>query len=111
MFYNNLKKICDKKGVKVTPIVLECGGNKGSLSGWKKGAIPNSDIVMKIAVRLNVTTDNLLFGESEESEIEKKIIEALRNVNDEGKEDVLDYAVMISEKQKYQKNTNVSKEA
>ena len=44
MFYDNLKAICDKKGVKITPLVTECGGAKGSISNWKKGAAPNSDI-------------------------------------------------------------------
>lgn len=62
MFYDNLKAVCDKKGVKITPIVNECGGAKGSISNWKKGASPNSDIVAKLAVRLNVSTDLLIFG-------------------------------------------------
>lgn len=62
MFYDNLKAECDRQGLKITPIVLECGGNKGSLSGWKKGASPNSDIVAKLSVRLNVPTDLLIFG-------------------------------------------------
>ena len=64
MFYDNLKAECERQGLKITPIVLECGGNKGSLSGWKKGASPNSDIVMKLSVRLNVSTDELLFGKN-----------------------------------------------
>ncbi|MGN1090722.1 MAG: S24 family peptidase [Huintestinicola sp.] len=63
MFYDNLKLICDKKGLKITPIVAECGGAKGSISNWKKGAMPNSDIVAKLAVRLNVSTDSLIFGD------------------------------------------------
>ena len=62
MFYDNLKTICDSKGVKITPLVAECGGAKGSISNWKKGASPNSDIVAKLAVRLNVSTDMLIFG-------------------------------------------------
>ena len=62
MFYDNLKAICDKKGIKITPLVAECGGAKGSISNWKKGAAPNSDIVLKLAVRLNVSTDYLLKG-------------------------------------------------
>ncbi|MCM1316036.1 MAG: hypothetical protein NC244_11790 [Alistipes senegalensis] len=69
IFYDNLKKECERQGLKITPIVLECGGNKGSLSGWKKGASPNSDIVMKLSVRLNVPTDYLLFGKEETSRI------------------------------------------
>lgn len=64
MFYSNLKRICDEKGVKITPLVLECGGTKGIIGGWKKGTSPNSDIVMKIATKLNITTDELLFGKS-----------------------------------------------
>ncbi len=35
-FYDNLKKICAKRGLKVTPTVLESGGTKGVISGWKK---------------------------------------------------------------------------
>ena len=62
MFYDNLKYICDEKGMKITPIVAECGGAKGSISNWKNGASPNSDIVAKLAVRLNVSTDTLIFG-------------------------------------------------
>lgn len=62
MFYDNLKLICDKKGLKITPIVAECGGAKGSISNWKNGASPNSDIVAKLSVRLNVSTDMLIFG-------------------------------------------------
>ncbi len=60
MFYDNLKSICDKKGVKITPLVAECGGAKGSIYNWKKGAAPNSDIVLRLSVRLNVSTDYLL---------------------------------------------------
>lgn len=60
MFYDILKKECENQGVKMTPLILECGGSKGSVSNWKKGASPNSDIVVKLARRLNVSTDYLL---------------------------------------------------
>lgn len=69
MFYDNLKAECEKQGLKITPIVLECGGNKGSITGWKNGAMPNSDIVMRLSVRLNVPTDVLLFGRERTPEI------------------------------------------
>lgn len=71
MFYDNLKAICDKNNIKITPLVLECGGTKGVIGGWKKGAIPNSDIVMKLSVRLNVPTDVLLFGKDKSSPAEQ----------------------------------------
>ncbi len=67
MFYDNLKAICDDKDIKITPLVLECGGTKGVIGGWKKGATPNSDIVMRLSVRLNVPTDVLLFGKEKRS--------------------------------------------
>lgn len=67
MFYDNLKTICDEKGVKITPIVAECGGAKGSISNWKNGASPNSDIVAKLSVRLNVSSDRLIFGKEKNS--------------------------------------------
>lgn len=71
MFYDNLKQACDTKNVKITPIVAECGGAKGSISNWKKGAYPNSDIVAKLAVRLNVSTDFLIFGKEKSSPAEQ----------------------------------------
>lgn len=67
MFYDNLKTACDRNNVKMTPIVAECGGAKGSISNWKKGASPNSDIVAKLAVRLNVSADYLIFGKEKSS--------------------------------------------
>ena len=70
MFYDNLKSICDAHNIKITPLVLECGGTKGVIGGWKKGAMPNSDIVMKLSVRLNVPTDTLLFGKEKSSPAE-----------------------------------------
>ena len=71
MFYDNLKAICNKKNIKITPLVLECGGTKGVIGGWKKGATPNSDIVMRLSVRLNVPTDVLLFGKEKSSTTEQ----------------------------------------
>ena len=68
MFYDNLKAVCDELGLKITPIVLECGGAKGSISNWKKGVSPNSDIVIKLSIRLNVSTDRLLLGKEKNSQ-------------------------------------------
>lgn len=101
LFYDNLKAVCDKQGVKITPIVLECGGNKGSLSGWKKGAMPNSDIVMKLAVRLNVPTDCLLFGENYNllslSEVEKELLKYYKELNDYEKGKIIGKAEELAE--------------
>lgn len=63
MFYDNLKSICESRGLKITTVVTDCGGALGSISKWKKGACPNSDIVVKLSLHLGVTTDYLLLGE------------------------------------------------
>ncbi|MDE5883981.1 MAG: helix-turn-helix domain-containing protein [Oscillospiraceae bacterium] len=67
MFYDNLKSLCDSKGIKITTVVTKCGGALGSISKWKKGASPNSDIVIKLSSYLGVTTDYLLKGEEQHS--------------------------------------------
>lgn len=103
MFYDNLKAICDKKGVKITPIVDECGGAKGSISNWKKGAIPNSDIVAKLAVRLNVSTDALIFGKEASSSIgeltddEQELLKIYKGLSIENKIRVRERATVLSE--------------
>ena len=110
MFYDNLKEACEIKGKKITPTVIECGGKAGSIAGWKKGAFPNSEIVMKLAKKLNVSTDYLLFGEEENTK-EIQIISIFRDLTESGKDEVINYARYTLENPKYQKYTDVPKEA
>ena len=60
MFYERLKAECERQGLKMTPIIIECGGSTGTIAQWKKGSHPNSKIVVALAKRLNVSTDYLL---------------------------------------------------
>lgn len=66
VFYDNLALACQQNGMKIATVVKECGGAVGSIDGWKKGAIPRSDIVAKLSLRLNVTTDFLIFGNNKQ---------------------------------------------
>jgi len=61
-FYDNLKYLCDARGIKITPFVKECGGAPGSISAWKNGSFPNSEFVVEAAMRLNASCDELLLG-------------------------------------------------
>ena len=100
MFYDNLKAECEKQGLKVTPIVLECGGTKGVIGGWKNGAAPRSDIVMKLAVRLNVPTDYLLFGETQNSSLsatENELINLFKDLSDTDKIRIIERAQTLAE--------------
>ena len=86
MFYDNLKEICNSKNLKITPLVIECGGTKGILSGWKNGASPNSDIVMRLSVRLKVPTDYLLFGKepaAPPNTADRELLELIENLSPE----------------------------
>lgn len=102
MFYDNLLAACEKRGVKITPLVAECGGAKGSISNWKKGASPNSDIVLRLAVRLNVSTDYLLTGEEfYTNEIslldQQELIEDYKTLSDIDKARVLERVKTLKE--------------
>ena len=62
-FYDRLKNVCDEKGIKITTLIVECGGNKGSITSWKNGTIPNYGIVSKLAESLDVSVDYLVGNE------------------------------------------------
>lgn len=71
---------------------------------------------MKIAVRLNVSTDYLLFGkerktQTELTEKEQKLLEVFRQLNDIGQECSIYETKRIREDVRYQKYTDIPKEA
>ena len=103
MFYDNLKAICTEKGLKISPVVLECGGTRGMLGGWKNGAAPNSDIIMKLSERLNVPTDVLLFGKDSRDiiiatdEDEQQMLRLFRSLPDKEQIKLLGRAELLVE--------------
>jgi len=60
VFYDRLKAECEKQGLKMTPLIIECGASTGNISAWKNGRIPNLKIVMALSKRLNVSIDYLM---------------------------------------------------
>jgi len=60
VFYDDLKRICNEKGIKMTPLIIQCGGSSGLISRWKKGSMPNSKMIIELAKKLEVSTDYLL---------------------------------------------------
>lgn len=59
-FYERLKTVCDEKDKKITTVVVNSGGNKGSIASWKKGTVPNYTIIEKLAEELDVSVDFLV---------------------------------------------------
>lgn len=62
MFWDNLKAVCDEKGIRVTPLLTELDIGTGAIHRWQSGGNVNSNILIKIADRLGVSTDLLLYG-------------------------------------------------
>lgn len=62
MFYKQLKKILESKGIDVTPFVLSMGMSASNVTKWKEGAEPRNSTKKKIADALGV--DVSLFSEN-----------------------------------------------
>lgn len=60
MFYDNIYKICHDKGTSPTAVVRELGYSSGNVSKWKQGSIPNVEMCLAIAQKLDVTLDYLV---------------------------------------------------
>lgn len=54
MFYDQLKKVCERKKTSLTSIVLASGMSKSNVTNWKKGQTPTLDTVAKLAASLGV---------------------------------------------------------
>lgn len=60
MFYDRLTERCAELGLKLTPLVTELGYSSGAIGRWKAGTLPNGDILVKLARRLECSVDYLL---------------------------------------------------
>ena len=86
--YNNIKSLCDERGVKPGRMCVELGMSKSILTGLKNGTKKNiqTDTAQKIADYFGVTVDRVLGTEkapATEGEGEKDaLIKAVREITD-----------------------------
>ena len=59
MFFDQLKEICDGKGLKVTPTVKAVGISPGVIDRWKKGGKPTYETLKKLSDYLDVPIEAL----------------------------------------------------
>lgn len=86
MFHERLDALCRANGTTITEFsVGKLGLSSAAATGWKKGSVPGSSVVVKAAQFFNVTTDYLLGlddmpyrQKSSLSHEEMNIIESLR---------------------------------
>lgn len=60
MFYDNVCKICNDRGISPTVILRELGLSTGNISKWKQGSVPNINIALAVAQKLSVSLDYLV---------------------------------------------------
>jgi len=94
-------ELMQKKNIKASKLTSDLGLSVSAITDWKKGkSKPSTDAVIKIAEYFNVTTDYLLICKEEErnnlnlldySKEEIRVIKNFQNLNQAGKEKVIEY--------------------
>lgn len=89
MFYENLKREIDKRGINLNQLAKNTGVSQASTDRWKKGSMPNTDALIKLCKYLNVSADYLLDLTTPEapelSDQEKRLLEYYRKADKRGK--------------------------
>ncbi len=55
--------LCEREGVKPTPLIRSLGFSAGNIKRWENGATVNSDILLAVSEHFKVSVDYLLTGE------------------------------------------------
>lgn len=62
MFFERVTELCQKKGISLSAAAKEIGLSNSAITYWKRGAVPKSSTVQKLADYFGVTVDYLLNG-------------------------------------------------
>ena len=95
MFYEQYVMLCARKGVSPSKAALDNGVSKTSVTRWKNGAEPSTEILSKFAEYFDVSVDFLLGKEqknkptTENGELAQRIQLMLKNVPDTEKETIV----------------------
>ena len=99
MFYEIFLDLCIKNGKKPNQVTKDLGLSNATATNWKQGSVPRDVTIRQIAAYFNVSVDYLLgkeekpADEGELSETENQLIDALRDVPDELREQAFRVAV------------------
>lgn len=91
MFWDRFVKLCESCNMKPTPLGKELGVSSAAINKWKNGAMPNAEILVKIADRFDVSVDYLLcreFNKHENNEFtivnsSERTINSSENINEQ----------------------------
>ena len=60
MFWDVFSDLCEKNNIKPNPLAEKIGVSSGVVTKWKKGCVPSTDALLKIADYFDVSIDYLL---------------------------------------------------
>ena len=92
MFWDVFENLCDSVGKKPSPVGKEIGVSATTISKWKAGAIPNGELLSKVADYFGCSTDYLL-GRTNNPDF--KSAEMLRDLSAEQWQDLLKYVQFL----------------
>ena len=113
VFYNNFIALCAEKAVTPSAVMRAIGLNKSSASYWKKGSIPSTETLQKLADYFDVSIDYLLgkedlhedtasildriADEHKLSKVEQRILAMFLEMDDPARSALLGYASRLVE--------------
>lgn len=99
MFYEQLKEVCKENNTTVTTLLKKLGLNTGNTGSWKKGINPSVEVLKKIAVELNTSTDLLLFGEYKNNlnETENELLREFKKLSELKKGRLIQFLYSLQE--------------
>lgn len=100
MFYERLKAACKNANTTVTATLKAIGIGTANGTYWKNGSIPSSDIIVKLAEFLDVSTDYLLLGVNPSdkiSEEQQTILTVFESLSPVDKARVIERAETLAE--------------
>lgn len=62
MFYNRLQQRCSELQTTPTALAKELCISTSNVTNWKKGTMPNGDVLIRLSEFLNISIDYLLTG-------------------------------------------------
>lgn len=112
LFVQNIKDVCQSKGVKPTVACRESGVGTSFINNIEaRGQVPSVEKVQILAAYLGVTTSELLGEEKKPTPVSEgeppglfELGRVYRSLNDEGREKLLDYAADLEASGRYIKS-------
>lgn len=95
-FYDIFKQECEKASISPTALLKELHISTSKLTAWKNGSMPNSEYLIPISERLNVSIDYLITGKEKSPLAEQTAKELLSS----DEQELMELYKSLSEKDK-----------